>query len=469
MLHDLIGKSTPEIEDYSNILKEIEGQSVGDGPVSHPTGMYVSRDAMGWPKIVAGMVGAPPNPYPPDVRGLCRLAQFLQDQNRNVITTGLFRKQTKRTKANLVALNCIAFDADCATWLAGTYPEKYWTDGMAKAEMRGMPHAELSALLGRFRDYLLDTMMAVVGQPPTRMVCSGYGFHMWYHLDSTYYATHEDFQTIMDSSLGVVNAVNNIAFPNGKAMLLDRARTDTGVGCFAIVGTWNTKEKKNPRLVAMCGWSDTRLTPRLLEPFAGVTRTADAVTGAIRVTRTRPAYTNGDGDGGAVTSIDFKSMVMRDGRSLYAITHRLSKGDQLRCDPPAPHDGHNSMVVRRMKNGDLFAVHFGSIRRVYVHTPMGALPIESPDSITTIESGGEGGRLSALLSSVSPVDNNADNLGGYPPDSIGGVGVPEAPPRNARRSAMRCAIVCRSGGGGGAVNWGVPNSSTRCMGVWTPR
>ena len=29
--------------------------------------------------------------------------------------------------------------------------------------------------------------------------------------------------------------------------------------------------------------------------------------------------------------------------------------------------------------------------------------------------GGEGGRLSALLSSVSPVDNNADNLGGYPP------------------------------------------------------
>ena len=311
------------------------------------------------------------------------------------VTTGLMRKddvnalRVKNSKAGLprdrglgrdmiVALDAIALDADAADWLVGT--GVHATTDAAKVAMRSMPGVELDELLHRHRNVVLGAVTAAGYPAPSRVVHSGYGVHLWWHLDRVITRHDVNFPAVQAVGRVMVDRINStVGFD-----VMDTSAVDVGVRRLAIPGHWNRKGHE-PRQIRVSGWSDTKVTTDQVDAWVGTVTRVDPVTGIT--TRVRPAYLGGARSPVMYVDLGSPEYTMPDGRTLLAWIGELSPGQQRTgCPAPRGRDGKNSLTLHREAAGHpwpMWVHDFGRSTNL-VHAPSVDEPDEVP-SLTVID------------------------------------------------------------------------------------
>lgn len=154
-------------------------------------------------------------------------------------TTGtFFPGGTSSTLEHLVSAPVMILDCDLCDFERGA-------DG-TKAERKAALHAEpdLAARIAALAACVSGIIVRLCGAPPTRIVSSGYGVHVYLWL------TPADALRVADvrrANRALVRSLNEVA---GFA-LADPAVHDAGTRILRVVGTVNTKNKAMPRPVVM--------------------------------------------------------------------------------------------------------------------------------------------------------------------------------------------------------------------------
>ena len=384
-------------------------------------GVHLSPEVTGFPAWWRkGLGGHTPWPNPP--AGL-RHVRATHDESK--ATTGLFDlKSEKRDRANLLAVDCIGLDADAADWMVAT--GQYPSTEAAKQVMHRQSDADADALntaLMVHRRVILGLVEAAGYPPPTRIVHSGYGLHLWWHLDSPVWKSNAgDWATMQFVAPMMIAKINETA--GWHAM--DPAAKDGGTRLLAVPGHNNVKGHAKRR-VLISGWSDTRLTIAQVESWIGVRTTIDPINGRVRKTRPGPLQ------GGARSPIEFVDLAspeyrMPDGRTMLAWIQDLAPGsERVGCPAPGGRDGKNSITLHHESKGhpwEWWAHDFGRDRNL-VHMPEPVAPQGPRGGLTLIENPDEHEIVPVSLYTTTPHKTNGDNS--HPIGILDEVGPPPEP------------------------------------------
>jgi len=329
----------------------------------HPSGVTMCPDVWGWTEaeVVAAFGRAGRWPWPECASDrLGHVETWAGPEAGAKVTTGLMDRdqvrdlRVRNAKAGppadrglgrdmIVALDSIALDADAADWLVGT--GAHATTDAAKASMRSTPRAELDDLLYRHRNVVLSAVMAAGYPAPSRVVHSGYGVHLWWHLDRMI--------SRYDANFPVVQAVGRVMADRINASVgievMDTSAVDVGVRRLAIPGRWNRKGNEH-RQIRVSGWSDTKVTTDQVDAWVGTVARVDPVSGVT--TRVRPAYLGGARSPAIYADLGAPEYTMPDGRTLLAWIDDLTPGQQRTgCPAPRGRDGKNSLTLHREAEG----------------------------------------------------------------------------------------------------------------------
>ena len=126
-------------------------------------------------------------------------------------------------------------------------------DHPRKEQLRDLDDDELALTLAAFWSEIEPTLPA----PPTRVACSGYGFHVYYWLD---------YPVDGFPDLALVQRANR-KMASGVP-LADQAVHDAGTRILRPLGTSNTKNQTRPRPVELVVSNDVRYTIEQLAPKA---------------------------------------------------------------------------------------------------------------------------------------------------------------------------------------------------------
>lgn len=158
-------------------------------------------------------------------------------------TTGVFAPDApQRTGENLDAVGVMILDFD--------HPKK--------DQLRDLDDQALAVKLAAYWLEVSPTLPA----PPSRVACSGYGFHVYYWLDENH-----DPSVVRRANRRLVSLVP----------LADQSVHDAGTRLLRPLGTYNTKNPDRPRLVELVESNDVRYS---LEALAPVPDTVAAIAGA---------------------------------------------------------------------------------------------------------------------------------------------------------------------------------------------
>lgn len=263
------------------------------------------------------------------------------------ISTGLFRpnqvdaRGRGRTMENVRRVTSLFFDIDllglydAARVARGTVLETKVADRKAKL------YAEKPAVVAAFRRLMRNEFLGiiedVVGQPPTLVIDSGWGYH-------AHYAIAHEMQAEKVALRGIAAAIIDEA--NRRAA--DRARTmtppllydcafdpthDVGARLARMPGTLNTKCPEQHRNVEVVASSPTALDQEaLLYLQREYVRQAqlpnnEAPTGVDVPSPARPKQSRS-------IDADFRSMSLPDGRGWQQIALNLAPGDRLKVVCP---------------------------------------------------------------------------------------------------------------------------------------
>jgi hypothetical protein len=263
------------------------------------------------------------------------------------ISTGYFpdgvvnHKGRGRTVDNCVGVTSLFFDADLITIFDaarkanGVVLERSVKDRKAKL------YKQDPAVVDAFRALMLDEFLTliedVVGEPPTLVIDSGWGFH-------AHYAVHEDMRhekvALRRVAAGVINEVNQRALDRGRTMsppiemesLLD-ATMDVGARLARVPGSFNTKAPLDPRKVQVVQSSTSLLNQTdLLRLQQELKRDGELPLGgsADESPVPRPARPKR----ARRVECDFRSMTLEDGRSWQLIAQTLAPGERVRVVCP---------------------------------------------------------------------------------------------------------------------------------------
>ena len=161
-------------------------------------------------------------------------------------TTGLFRRGAPQgTLEHLVSAPSLVLDCDLVD-----YERKQGTKDERKAELHALPSADLEARIGALACHVSGIVAQICGAPPTRVVSSGYGVHVYLWLAPADALRVADVRRGNKALLMSVNEVAGFA-------IADPAVHDAGTRILRIPGTSNTKNKAIPRPVVVLQSHDT--------------------------------------------------------------------------------------------------------------------------------------------------------------------------------------------------------------------
>ena len=161
-------------------------------------------------------------------------------------TTGLFRRGAPQgTLEHLVSAPSLVLDCDLVD-----YERKQGTKDERKAELHALPSADLEARIGALACHVSGIVAQICGAPPTRVVSSGYGVHVYLWLTPADALRVADVRRANKALLVSVNEVAGFA-------IADPAVHDAGTRILRIPGTMNNKNKAVPRPVVVLQSHDT--------------------------------------------------------------------------------------------------------------------------------------------------------------------------------------------------------------------
>jgi hypothetical protein len=169
------------------------------------------------------------------------------------IAGGYFRPGTitpsgGRKGENVSSVSTLAVDCDLKGFLR-----------ISKEELRDMPESQVEDKLDLLRDEVLDVSDALQ-LPPTRLVCSGFGFWLWYDIAHQDQQRHSELQKLYKRLVAAFNEQAGFA-------LADKQVSDAGSRLARLPGSWNTKGKtpRQSRIIHEDGnsWTVDALRTRL--------------------------------------------------------------------------------------------------------------------------------------------------------------------------------------------------------------
>ena len=164
-------------------------------------------------------------------------------------TTGLFRRGAPQgTLEHLVSAPALVLDCDLANYELpnGTKDEI----DARKAVLRALSQAELDTRLEPLAPRIAEVVTQICGAPPTRIVSSGYGVHVYLWLTEADSLRVAEVRSANKALMLRVNA-------EAGFHLADPAVHDAGTRILRIPGTSNTKNKAVPRPVVVLQSHDT--------------------------------------------------------------------------------------------------------------------------------------------------------------------------------------------------------------------
>ena len=165
------------------------------------------------------------------------------------ITTGTFEPSAPdRTLKHLVSAPVLILDCDLADFELpkGTKDEI----DARKAVLRALPQAELDTRIEPLAPRIAEVVTQICGAPPTRIVTSGYGVHVYLWLTEADSLRVADVRRANKALLVLVNEVAGFK-------LADTAVHDAGTRVLRIPDTMNTKNPAMPRPVVELHRADT--------------------------------------------------------------------------------------------------------------------------------------------------------------------------------------------------------------------
>lgn len=281
-------------------------------------------------------------------------------------TTGLFAVgAASHTIRDLRGIDCLGLDADASDWLV--HEGRFSQPGLAKVWMAQGGSTEVEELLVQHRE-LVAQVVQEAGFGVTRMVYSGYGHHVWIHLDRPVLSTDPNFGAVLLGVEAMVDVLNRRA----GFKIFDTAAKDAGTRLLRPIGAYNSKRGAH-RVTKLAGWSDYRLAVEdLVQVVAaytgsnGIKIVAKAAGGRPLVTRTGPQGQSGGRY--EVRYVDLATMRTNTGRTYASIAEALQPGHGVQAPSPEGRDGDHGCKVVKSTSGQVEVIDFPRMAR-YIHCP----------------------------------------------------------------------------------------------------
>ena len=261
------------------------------------------------------------------------------------ISTGYFpskrvdRHGRGRTVQNCKAVTSLFFDCDLLPLFDAARQAQGQVLEARAAERKARLYAEDPEVVRQLQALLCDEIVAcvarAVGEPPTLLIDSGWGFHV-------HYAVAEDMSgevvALQQIAAAIIDEANRLAFEVGRTFqpALDipsafDATHDVGARLARMPGSQNTKAPGNPRDVRVITAAPTVLDRETLAAL----REAYLRPGVLPDGSVPPAIPKPKRPQTATTvEVDFRAMRLADGRVWQTIANALSPGERTKVVCP---------------------------------------------------------------------------------------------------------------------------------------
>ena len=331
----------------------------------------LSNRVSGWARnhdLAKGMSPAPDAP-----NGLCHLRQRLAFEADGAhwcgefSSTGLFAPGEARQLRNLRGLDVIALDADGGDWLAH---QTGLAADFCKKRLQSMDQAELDATLAPMRQFIVD-IGAKLGWAPTRLVYSGYGFHVWIWLSDVVYRGDVKFPAVQQGAHYFAAKANELA---GFQLFDLGAAKDLGTRNLRPLYSKNEKGGKREfyREVRLTGRSDFRLDVNTLVEQVLAWQSYTPTLAASRADRRAQVAGQRAAAKLPKQAVDFDAFRLNDGRTLREAVQGMTPGAQRQLPAPAGRDGKGSLSALCGASGWITVTDFARQVTYHHEAPVGA-------------------------------------------------------------------------------------------------
>ena len=261
------------------------------------------------------------------------------------ISTGVFprnkvdHKGRGRSVDNCSAVTSLMFDLDLLPLYDAARQAKGAVLEMRAQDRKLRLYAENPAMVRAFKELLREEFLSVledvVGEPPTLIVDSGWGYHAHYAVDPEMQEQKEALRTVCAA---VIDECNRRCHDRGKTLqppvdmpaAFDKT-FDVGARLARMPGSRNTKAPGNPRKVEVIHSSKTVLDHRLLlalqEEYLRDGQTPDHGEDFKVPRPARPKQARR-------VDCDFRAMHLADGRAWQTIASSLAPGERTKVVCP---------------------------------------------------------------------------------------------------------------------------------------
>lgn len=284
--------------------------------------------------------------WPPLPTGQVFVQQRLK--GGDYLSTGAFPQEALgpagkgRTHANCSRVTSLFFDVDLVTLFSaareakGTILEERVEQ--RKAVLYAAPQGTVDAFKALLREQFVPLVEQVIGEQPTLLIDSGWGFHLHYALAEDV-GHHKDGLRLLMRLL--IAEVNRLAEQMGRDLspqvqlpALFDATFDVGARLARRPGTTNTKAEGQPRPVSVLEAAPTVLSlAKVTELQTVLTRTASTDLKADAAADVLPPERS-LGRQQTTVEVDFRSQRLPDGRSWQAVVDNMLPGDRMRVVCP---------------------------------------------------------------------------------------------------------------------------------------